>query len=280
MLKSLDDDSHVATRIAQYEALSNGKGIQIAKQLVLSKIEGQNWVLNKYGLRIPNMNIPQRVENLESDSLQDLRLRLTGLEGKFSDMYFKQIFSLTPEDLRPAERKTFQAYDGINNIFNLAYEALSWRVHRALINAKLEPYLGFLHSLQESKPSLVCDFIELYRYLIDDFVIQYCQELKKRDFSVKTAILSRKKIGKREYLDDYNTKDLMSKLDEYFASKVNVPRIKFGNKQSIGSLMEEEAFLFAQFLRGEEKEWLPRIGVKTGGSIQGDNRLMARVRPC
>jgi CRISPR-associated protein Cas1 len=77
-------------------------------------------------------------------------------------MYFEQIFSLIPEKLRPAERKTFQAYDGINNIFNLAYEALSWRVHIALINAELEPYLGFLHSVQEGKPSLVCDLEELY----------------------------------------------------------------------------------------------------------------------
>lgn len=102
----------------------------------MSKIEGQSWVLNKYGLKVPNMNISQKVERLESDNLATFRLKLTGLEGKFSDAYFKQIFSLIPEKLRPAERKTFQAYDGINNIFNLAYEALSWRVHRALINAK------------------------------------------------------------------------------------------------------------------------------------------------
>jgi CRISPR/Cas system-associated endonuclease Cas1 len=80
-----------------------------------------------------------------------------------------------------------------------------WKVHRALV---LEPYLGFLHSVQEGKPSLVRDFEELYRYLIDDFVIQYCQELKKRDFSVKTEILSRKKTGKREYLNDTDTRDL------------------------------------------------------------------------
>ena len=99
MLKSLDDDSHVATRIAQYDALSNSKGArapiaQIAKQLVLSKIEGQTWVLNKYGLRVPNMNIAQRVESLETNDLVTFRLKLTGLEGKFSDIYFKQIFSL------------------------------------------------------------------------------------------------------------------------------------------------------------------------------------------
>ncbi len=43
MLKSLDSDSHVKTRICQYEALKNGKGVRIAKQIVLSKIEGQTW---------------------------------------------------------------------------------------------------------------------------------------------------------------------------------------------------------------------------------------------
>ena len=34
-------------------------------------------------------------------------------------------------------------------------------LQRALIKAKLEPYLGFLHSLAEGKPSLICDFMEL-----------------------------------------------------------------------------------------------------------------------
>ncbi|MFC1488062.1 CRISPR-associated endonuclease Cas1 [Thermoproteota archaeon] len=48
-------------------------------------------------------------------------------------------------------RKNFKAYDGTNNIFNLAYEILSWKVHRAFIKAKLESYLGFLHSLQYGK---------------------------------------------------------------------------------------------------------------------------------
>jgi CRISPR/Cas system-associated endonuclease Cas1 len=91
------------------------------------------------------------------------------------------------------------AYDGMNNIFNLAYEILAWKIHRALIEAKLEPYLGFLHSNQMGKLSLVCDFQELYRYLIDDFLIQYCQRICKKDFTVKTENANRKRKGKREY---------------------------------------------------------------------------------
>jgi CRISPR/Cas system-associated endonuclease Cas1 len=82
--------------------------------------------------------------------------------------------------------KTFKAYDGLNHFFNLDYEMLSWKVHRALIKAKLEPYLGFLHSTQHGKPSLVCDVQELYRHYVDDFLIQYCQGLRQKDFVVKT----------------------------------------------------------------------------------------------
>src|SRR3989337_1628971 len=50
-LRSIDDDSHVETRIKQYQALDNGKGIEIAKQIIYGKLKGQNEVLRKYGLR-------------------------------------------------------------------------------------------------------------------------------------------------------------------------------------------------------------------------------------
>ena len=50
-LKSIDDDSHVETRIKQYQALDNGKGIEIAKQIILGKLKRQNEILRKYGLR-------------------------------------------------------------------------------------------------------------------------------------------------------------------------------------------------------------------------------------
>ena len=45
----------------------------------------------------------------------------------------------------------------------------------------------------------MCDFIELYRHLIDDFLIQHSQELKVSDFKAKTEMINQKK-GKRIYL--------------------------------------------------------------------------------
>ncbi len=149
----------------------------------------------------------------------------------------------------------------MNNLFNLAYELLAWKVHRALINAKLEPYLGFLHSEQFGKPRLVCDFQELYRYLIDDFIIQYCQRLVKRDFLFKNEMLSAKKRGKREYLKDAETQRFNTELNKYFETTVEIPRIKVGERQTIETLINEEALLLANSLRQGQKGWEPRTAV-------------------
>ena len=188
-----------------------------------------------------------------------MRRKLTSIEAKFSRFYFKQILQLIPENIRPQRRKGFRAYDGVNNIFNLAYEILNWKVHRALVNAKLEPYLGYLHSEQFGKPSLVCDFQELYRYLIDEFVIQYSRNLRKQDFGFTAEKLSTKKYGKREYLNNTETRKFAKKLNEYFETTVEIPRIRVGKRQTIETLINEEGLLFSKYLREERKDWIPRL---------------------
>ena len=126
----------------------------------------------------------------------------------------------------------------MNNILNLAYRILSWKVHVALLKAKLEPYLGFLHALQSGMPSLVCDFEELYRYLIDDFVIGYCRSISQKDFILKSEDYSSTRKGKRQYLNEAKTGDLTRQLNRYFESEVDVPRIR-RKKQEIETLISK-----------------------------------------
>jgi|SRR3989304_364995 len=261
MLKALDNNSHVETRIMQYEALKNEKGLEIAKNIILGKINGQNQVLKKYGLKQLDFSIVEKIMNLDFEDLGKFRCRLLPIEGHASDIYFHKIFGLFPENLRPDNRRGFKAYDGLNNLFNLGYEMLSWKVHKAIINAKLEPYLGFLHSVHYEMPSLVCDLIEIYRFLIDDFLINNFAELGKKDFIMKQEVTLRKRIGKREYLNDVDSKGLMRGLNELFEVKVDIPRIMHGKKQSLETLISEEAFLLASYLRNEKKEWNPRIPI-------------------
>lgn len=258
VLMNLDDFSHVKTRVGQYEAIKNYKGIEIAKQIVSCKIEGQNRVLEKYGFKSYRPEII-----IKSDDLKTARKIFTGVEGRFAQYYFSNIFQLFNEKIRPETRRTYKAYDGLNNLFNFGYQVLRWKIYIALIKAKLEPYLGYLHSNQHSKPSLVCDFQELYRYLIDDFLIDRCKNLHKKDFVLKNEFYMKTKVGKRVFLRDYETGELHEALNSFFESKVNVPRIKIGNKQSLDSLICEETLLFAKYLRDESKSWTPRLPVLT-----------------
>jgi len=259
ILKSLYDDSHVETRVCQYRALENGKAFDIAKKFVLGKVDGQNQVLRKHGLAYIDHSVIETINNLSGKELGTFRTQLNGIEGKCSEKYFNQIFGLFDESFRPRGRKTFKAYDGLNNLFNLAYRVLSWKVHIALIKAKLEPYLGFLHGVQFGKPSLICDFLELYRYLMDDFLIDYAKELDSKDFILKPEDYSKNRKGKRQYLDDLMTRRFISKLNAYFETKVEIPRIRVGRKQQIETLISEEALLFAKYLRNERQTWNPRI---------------------
>jgi CRISPR/Cas system-associated endonuclease Cas1 len=47
-----------------------------------------------------------------------------------------------------------------------------------------------MHSPTKGKPSLICDSMELDRYLVDDSVVQYCRKLQKKDFVIKSEDFS------------------------------------------------------------------------------------------
>lgn len=96
---------------------------------------------------------------------------------------------------------------------------------------------------------------------MDDFVIQYCRKLSRKDFAVKSEDFSAKRKGKREYLNDIRTRDFLKTLNQYFQIKVRVPRIRTGENQEIETLINEEALLFARYLRCERKLWDPRIRI-------------------
>ena len=259
ILKSLSSDSNVKTRICQYESFKDERCLKIAKTFLLSKLEGQDKLLRKYGLRRFDFALFEKIKNLEGTDIHLIRNKLTNIEGLCASQYFQQVFGLFNESIRPEKRKGYKAYDGINNVYNLAYKALSWRIHVALLKAHLEPYLGYLHEIAFGRPSLICDFLELYRYLMDDFIVGYARNLKPSNFRLQNEEFSTNRKGKRQYLNDGMQKEFFERANLYFQTKVLVPRVRRGKTQEIESLINEEAFLFAKYLRGERQTWVPRI---------------------
>ena len=65
-------------------------------------------------------------------------------------------------------------------------------------------------------------------------------------------------MGKKIHLCEYEADKLAEGLNGLFESEVDIPRIRHGKKQTLDTLISEEALLFARFLRNEIKEWNPR----------------------
>jgi hypothetical protein len=71
--------------------------------------------------------------------------------------------------------------------------------------------------------------------------------------------MMRLKMGKRIHLCEYEADSLVDGLNSLFKRKVEIPRIKHGKRQTLDTLINEEALLLAKFLRNERKEWNPRV---------------------
>jgi hypothetical protein len=66
-------------------------------------------------------------------------------------------------------------------------------------------------------------------------------------------------MGKKIHLCDYEADSLAEDLNALFDRTVEIPRIKHGYKQTLETLINEEALLFAKYLRNEKRDWIPRI---------------------
>lgn len=53
--------------------------------------------------------------------------------------------------------------------------------------------------------------------------------------------------------------NLLSELNDFFETRVEVKRIRNGEHQTLETLINEETLLFAKYLRGENKTWIPRV---------------------
>lgn len=67
------------------------------------------------------------------------------------------------------------------------------------------------------------------------------------------------KMGKRIHLCEFETNDLAEGLNLLFERIVEVPRIRHGSRQTLDTLINEEAYLLAKYLRNERRDWNPRI---------------------
>ena len=145
--------------------------LALAKEFIRAKSKNQlNYIkyLNKYHKNLDS-NITKIAKSQKIIKNAKTIDELRGYEGEISAIYWDslKLISKTPF----SNRITFGAKDIVNSSLNYAYAILYSRVQHFLIQAGLSLNISFLHSLDNTKPTLVFDMIEEFRTFIVDRTI-------------------------------------------------------------------------------------------------------------
>lgn len=162
----------VATRRAQYLAYSNRfKATEIAKSFAEAKIMNQGLYI-KYlsknlgikDLEKESENILKHVEVLKqiSGDIEETRQKIINVEALAARIYWSAIATVLPRDLG-FDGRDQDGVDQVNKALNYLYGVLYTECFKALTRHGLDPYAGFLHSDRSGNPTLVFDFVEMFR---------------------------------------------------------------------------------------------------------------------
>jgi CRISP-associated protein Cas1 len=209
--------STAAIRRRQLEVASGPEGLAIAREWVASKLRHQSEFLEELGQRRPGQGavfdgpiatIRSSLAQLEEldGTIEDRRGRLMGLEGSAGRAYFACLGKLVPEGFRFDGRSRQPARDGFNAMLNYSYGVLYSLVDRACICAGLDPFLGFLHTDNYNKPSLVYDMIEPFRILAERATLLLFTGRRARTefFEAVPGGVALSKDGRAEFLPYFN----------------------------------------------------------------------------
>jgi len=176
-------------RRKQLEIANEKRGLDLAKEWIEKKFNNQIDFLDKLKNTRPNKaikltesiksleNILHRINNLEG-TLEEKRNSLMGHEGSGGRIYFGTLSQIIPERFKFKGRSRQPAEDEFNCLLNYGYGVLYSMVEKACIISGLDPYIGFLHTDNYNKKSLVFDLIEMFRILVDKTVVYLFSQRK------------------------------------------------------------------------------------------------------
>ncbi len=209
--------STALVRRKQLEAAEGPLGLQLVGEIVTQKLTNQISFLKKLMYARPNKDeafgpFTQVIEDAraslaaEGSDLEASRNRIMGLEGTAGRSYFRCLSGVLPEKYRFKERSRRPAKDAFNACLNYCYGILYSLVEKACILSGLDPYVGFLHTDNYNKKSLVFDLIEPFRIYGEQTTVYLFtgKQIKDDYFDSREESVSLNQKGKPVVVDAMN----------------------------------------------------------------------------
>ena len=204
-------------RRRQLEMYDKAEGLNLAKKWGIQKFDNQIELLKrlkktraekKDELEASIKEIGQLKERMKGlkGTIEERRQTMLGIEGMASKKYFEALSLIMPEKFKFKGRSRNPATDEFNAMLNYGYGVLYSMVEKACIIAGLDPYIGFLHTDNYNKKSLVFDIIEMFRTFVDETVVHLFSKRKVKEeyFDKIQNGLSLNKEGKAVLIEALN----------------------------------------------------------------------------
>jgi len=204
-------------RRKQLEAAEQNSGVSLVVSMVKQKLNNQIAFLKKLKYARPEkkemFDAPvYTIENsiasldLELTDLDESRSLIMGFEGAAGRAYFSCISRLMPEKYRFKGRSKRPALNPFNTVLNYCYGVLYSRVEKACIIAGLDPFVGFMHTDNYNKKSLVFDLIEPFRIFADQVTVYFFTGKKAKDqyFDIHEKACTLNEKGKPHVIEALN----------------------------------------------------------------------------
>ena len=204
-------------RRRQLEIADGSEGLNLAKEWALVKSDNQidfltrlknsrpekEAQLSQYIVRLGE--IKGKIKELKG-TIEEKRGTIMGLEGSAGRIYFEALSFIIPERYKFQGRSRNPAKDEFNCLLNYGYGVLYSIVEKACIIGGLDPYVGFVHTDNYNKKSLVFDLIEMFRILVDQTVVYLFSQrkVKKEYFDEIKNGLTLNKDGKALLIEALN----------------------------------------------------------------------------
>ncbi len=149
--------------------------VKMAKAIALGKIHNQFVFMQRIRRERKVPQVSEEVQRVK-DILQKLPQvnsvdSVRGLEGAAARSYFSALkFAFVPEWAHFPRRTMNPPKSNVNAVLSFLYTLILNRVEAALETVGLDPYVGFLHTMEYGKTSLAFDMMEEYRVPLSDSI--------------------------------------------------------------------------------------------------------------
>lgn len=260
--------STVTIRRRQLEVCETNDGLQFAAEWVGGKLENQIRFLQELLKRRPasKLGIASVVTSLgqlrEKLAIVDgdvgkRRGTVMGLEGTAGRIYFDCLSKMMPAEYKFSGRSRRPATDPFNAMLNYGYGVLYSQVEIALILAGLDPFVGFLHTDNYNKRSLVFDMIEPFRIIAERATVLFFtgRRIKKSFFRDVPGGIELAPDGRAALIGNLNER--LDKAVKYPIQRTGKPGGRRFRRIKLRATIQHEAHALANRLLGRND--MPRV---------------------